>query len=341
MKIVSRLLLFALPVLLYACGPSVPVKPGSTGKPFDVLVVMNDTLWLGPAGDTLKAILTENPMLLPQPEPMHDVLQVNPEEVNNLLLRQSNLILFREGTQEQPSMTVEYDVYSRPQAVVRISGPSARVMTDYMAANRFALQGIFEIAERERALATANQYVDRDIRDTLLNRFGLRMNIPKGYQIRTMLPDFARISYEPAMYSQGLIIYTYPLTVGRDSTFTRAALIESRDRFVGRIPGPNTGSFMRTADHVVMPLLSTEIIDGRLWVKTQGLWDLENGFMGGPFISYSTVNVAENEVLTVDLYVYSPRNPKRNYMKFLEAIMQTARIPADTAGRVPPVDTPR
>jgi hypothetical protein len=148
-----------------------------------------------------------------------------------------------------------------------------------------------------------------------------------------------RVSYETPLWSQGLIIYTYPLTGSLDSAFVRASLLENRDRFVRAVEGPNEGSFMRTADHVVMPEFSREIIAGRLWFKLSGLWDLENGFMGGPFISYSTLNTAKNEVLTVDLYVYSPKNPKRNYLKYLDGLMHTSRIPGDTTGHVLRDDT--
>jgi hypothetical protein len=334
MKTLFQLILLAMLVSLSGCK-STPTKVDSTGAAYDVLVVMPDTLWFGPAGDTLQSILAENPMILPQPEPLHSVIHANSEQVNRLLLRHRNVILFQPGKQEQPSMTVEYNVYSQPQALVRIAGPSAAVMTDYMAANRFALQGIFDMAERDRTVDMAARFVDREIRDTILDRFGLRIDIPRGYRIRYKRPDFMRVSYETPLWSQGLIIYKYPLTGRLDSAFTRASLLENRDRFVRAIEGPNEGSYMRTADHVVMPEFSMEVIAGRRWFELSGLWDLENGFMGGPFISYSTLNTTTGEVLTVDLYVYSPKNPKRNYLKYLEGLMHTARIPGDTTGHVP------
>lgn len=331
MKTIFQVFLFVCLVSLCGCRPSAPTQSGATGRAYDVLVVMPDTLWMGPAGDTLRAILTENPMILPQPEPLYSVIQVDPQETNRLMLRHRNVILFQPGRQEQPSMTVEYDVHSKPQAVVRIAGPSVDVMTDYMEANRFALQGIFDIAERERTVAGATRSVDRDIRDTILNRFGLHINVMQGYRIRAQYPDFIWISYETPVLSQGIMVYKYPLA-GRES-LTRTALIENRNRFVSQVPGSNKGSYMRTAD-VIPPVLSTEVIHNRRWFKLSGLWDMENGFQGGPFNSYSTINTTTNEMVTVDLYVYSPKNPKRNYVKFLEGIMHTARIPGDTVGTI-------
>lgn len=339
MKPILHVLCAGLLAAMAACGTSSSTKPGATGNPFDVLVVIPDSLWMGPAGDTLKVVLEENPMILPQPEPMHSVVNVDPARVTSLLLRQRNVILFEAGGREQPAMTVEYDVYSTPQAVVRIAGPSAAVMTDYMAANRFALQGIFELAERERAARSVTEFVDRAIRDTIRSRFGLSINIPRGYMIRGEHPGFIWISYEPAHMSQGLMIYKYPLA-GRGSLLADSLLV-NRDRFVRHMSGSNPGSHMRTADHVVDPLYSRQVIDGRVWIRYRGLWDLEHGFQGGPFDSYTTVNATTGEVITVDLYVYSPGYPKRNPMKYLEGIMHTARVPGDTTGTVHWADTTR
>ncbi len=331
MRTILSISLLALLAALSACKSGTPTKANATGKAYDVLVVMPDTLWMGPAGDTLQSILTENPMILPQPEPFHDIVQIDPQQANSLLLRQRNVILFQAGSREQPAMTVEYDVYSKPQALVRITGPSADEITDFMEANRFALQGIFDIAERDRTTGSAARFADRDIRDTIRNRFGLSINIPKGYRIRAQYPDFICVMYDTPVLTQGIVVYKYPVA-GRES-FTRAALIEKRNEFVRLIEGPNEGSYMRTAD-VIAPILSREVIHNRLWIQLDGLWDLENGFMGGPFMNFSTLDTTTGEVVAVDLYVLAPSYPKRNYLKFLEGIMHTARIPGDTAGSV-------
>jgi len=332
MKPIFHVLCTGLLAAMAACGGLSSTKPGATGNPFDVLVVMPDTLWMGPAGDTLKVILEESPMILPQPEPMHSVVHVAPGQTNDLLLRQRNVILFEAGGREQPAMTVEYDVYSSPQAVVRIAGPSAEVMTDYMAANRFALQGIFDIAERERAAASATEFADRAIRDTIRNRFGLSINIPRGYMIRGERPGFIWASYEPAHMSQGIMIYKYPLA-GRESLLADSLLV-NRNRHVRHMSGSNPGSHMRTASHTIDPLYSRQVIDGRVWIRYRGLWDMEHGFQGGPFDSYTTVNATTGEVITVDLYVFSPGFTKRNPMKYLEGIMHTARVLGDTTGTI-------
>ena len=72
-------------------------------------------------------------------------------------------------------------------------------------------------------------------------------------------------------------------------------------------------------------------IDGRTWIEMAGLWDVENYVMGGPFVSYTTVNQATNEVVTLDCYVYAPKGDKRNMLRELEHFVYLINFPATSA----------
>ena len=52
--------------------------------------------------------------------------------------------------------------------------------------------------------------------------------------------------------------------------------------------------------------------------------------MGGPFVSYTTVDTATDRVFTLDCYVYSPKLPKRNYMREVEHLLHLVKFPAAT-----------
>ena len=51
----------------------------------------------------------------------------------------------------------------------------------------------------------------------------------------------------------------------------------------------------------------------------RGLWKLENGFMGGPFL-IKTYFIEEKVVVAVGV-IFAPQSQKRNYIKVLEAIL--------------------
>jgi DNA helicase TIP49 (TBP-interacting protein) len=51
----------------------------------------------------------------------------------------------------------------------------------------------------------------------------------------------------------------------------------------------------------------------------RGLWKLNGGFMGGPFL-IKTYFIDKKVVVTVGL-IFAPDNRKRNYIRTLEAIL--------------------
>ena len=138
------------------------------------------------------------------------------------------------------------------------------------------------------------------------------------------------------MASQGFFIYKYPYE-GKES-LSAEALMKARNRFASRIPGPADGSYMSTVNKIpneagddyipFIPEYRTLLIGDRPWIEMVGLWDVENYFMGGPYVSYTTLNKATNEVVTIDCYVYYPKTKKRNMLRELQHLVYMADFPA-------------
>jgi hypothetical protein len=80
-----------------------------------------------------------------------------------------------------------------------------------------------------------------------------------------------------------------------------------------------------------VPDYRTIRIGERPWIEMVGLWDVENYFMGGPYVSYTTVNQATQEVITIDCYLYSPKEEKRNMLRELEHMVYLVEFPAADA----------
>ena len=76
-----------------------------------------------------------------------------------------------------------------------------------------------------------------------------------------------------------------------------------------------------------MPKYRTFSIEDCPWIALSGLWEVEGDFMGGPFVSYTTVNKATKEVVTYDCYLYSPRDEKRNMLRELQQFIYLMKFP--------------
>jgi hypothetical protein len=70
-------------------------------------------------------------------------------------------------------------------------------------------------------------------------------------------------------------------------------------------------------------------INGREWIELRGFWEVEKDFMGGPFVSYTTLDEREGELLTIDCYVYSPKYGKRNFLRPLEHLVFGVTFPTN------------
>lgn len=148
-------------------------------------------------------------------------------------------------------------------------------------------------------------YGNPGIESAILKTFGVEMKVPKGYTLAAQKPDFIWARNEYPTASQGFFIYSYPYE-GKQS-LTEEALVAARNKYAAQIPGPAEGSYMITSD-AFAPDYRLFRMEGRLWCELRGFWDVHGDFMGGPFVSYTTVDTATNRVFTLDCYVYAPRS---------------------------------
>lgn len=324
----KRLWLVALlGCVLCGCGGG-SERVSSNGGLYEIFVVCNDDKWQGELGDTMRHVLQQPIEMLNQSEPQFDVLQVGPAAFSNIIGRHRNLLFIRTGSEyKQASITAQYDVYAAPQIVLTLSGPTTGSIIRYVSDHRQELVQVLELAERNRALSAAARYNERTLGELVKDKFGIKIDIPKGYKLRAEGEDFIWISHERPQISQGFFIYSYP-HAGRED-FDREHLLERRNEFAARIPGPVEGSYMTTfsEDPDLAPIVRYVDIGGRHWARMSGFWDVHGDFMGGPFFTYSTVNHATNRVVALDCYLYSPKQPKRNFYYQLEHLVFSVSVP--------------
>lgn len=308
----------------------------ATGNPYEVIVVCAQPQWQSELGDTLQAVLKQPVAELPKYEPMFNVMRILPNNFKSLVERHRNIVnvLVRDDIKE-PSISVQYDVTAKPQVFVTIKGPDNASTADYVARNQDNLLYVLEKAERDRAVAYAEKYYSPQLEELIRTTFGVEMYVPDNFKLRTKSDDMVWISQEFPTASQGFFIYKYPYT-GPDA-LKADALVKARNAFASRIPGPVDGSYMITVDKIAdesgenyIPFTSeyrTMRIGDRPWVEMYGLWDVEHYFMGGPYVSYTTVNKQSGEVITVDCYIYSPKVDKRNMLRELQHMIYLIDFP--------------
>jgi len=313
-------------VLLVACNSEKkPLLPKVTGKPGEIVLVMDDYHWESETGEFFRETFSQPVLALPQEEPIYDLVRIPSAGFSNIFKSHRNIILTKISSRnKKPRIIVQRDIWAQPQIVINIIGPKDTTTINYLVKNREKLVTLIDQVEIERTVDNYKKNRAKGIDQILRERHNLSISVPAGYNYDTDTTRFVWISHEPSDRSQGILIYYYDYT--DPNTFSKDYLINKRNQFTRRfVPGPNAGSYMSIEAEA--PVYFREYTkDNRYYAELRGLWKLENGFMGGPFISITTLDEKRNRVVTAEGFVFAPGKEKRNYLREVEAILQTFEV---------------
>jgi len=320
---VKRLILLAL---LSSCSLGKSGMFPSTGTVNELLIITNDKdQWEGPLGDTIRAFFGAEQVGLSQPEPVFDMLNIADENLNDIFKKFHNIFIADINPQAtQTTSETKQNLWAGPQRVIKITAPDLQSFYKEFDLKKETFIKLFIELERLRTLSINNMAMDIKLSDIVAKKFGIKLPLPEGFYLAKETKDFLWLRHKVTKVKQalelGIMIYTmdYHDTI----VFNPRHIIRWRNTItLEYIPGPSPTSFMKVAEENVPPVFDT-ITDfpGGYAVETRGLWEVENDFMGGPFINYTFIDTANNKVITLDGYVYNPNDVKKYYLRELESI---------------------
>jgi hypothetical protein len=86
------------------------------------------------------------------------------------------------------------------------------------------------------------------------------------------------------------------------------------------VPGERPNTFM-THGTFYPPYVEMIEYNDRDIAEIRGLWEVENDFMGGPFIGHQFPSKDGKEMIGVTGFVYAPKYDKLPYLREVEAIV--------------------
>lgn len=302
-----------------------PLLPNITGKAGEVVVVVGGTLWEGQTGQIFKETLSADTEVLPQAEPMFNLVQIPWPSFTNIFKTHRNLVLVSLNTSEpKAKMVVRRNVWAKPQTVIEIIAPNEADLAGFTATQAERISNHFLVAERNRIIDNYRRYEKREIGERLWKNHDLSVVVPAGFTMDVETDNFIWIANETPQTSQGVLIYYYDYQ--SKETFTQDYLLNKRNEVLRRnVPGSVPRSYM-TTDMLAPGLFNEFMRNGRYFAELRGLWKVENDFMGGPFVSLTTLDESRNRVITVEGFVYAPNTEKRNLLRQVEAILYTLEI---------------
>ena len=317
--------LFAL-LILVSCNDTKEEKqailPISNGKINNVSIIIDDNLWAGEIGDSLRKKFASPVDGLPNEEPIFTINQYPIKIFNGFVRKSRNVIVVQKGP--KTGYAFNKNEFAKPQNVHYISGEKT---IDVLTVLESKYQAIVkqiktaEIKERQRRIAKSPAS-DKQVRD----RFGISLNLPFGYKYDMVKDNFLWIRREFSSGYNSVLVYEVPLEAFSNKEFPVSDVIKMRDS-IGKenIQGTLTNTWMVT-EAAYAPYIFTDTIKGRFTYETKGTWELKNDFMVGPFINYVIKDVRNNRYLVLEGFTYNPSKSKRDLVFELEAIIRSVKF---------------
>ena len=294
----------------------------TSGKINTISVVIDDPLWKGEVGDSIRNKFASPVIGLPQEEPLFTINQYPVKLLEGFMTNTRNIIVVKKEAQNK--FEVVENEYAVPQNVFHISGNTAAAILELIEKNAPAIIEKIrqtEIEENQSIIDTARINTQK-----IKTRFGIDLHVPKGYNYVLERKKFLWLKKEITSGNTSILIYEVPL-----SGFNRGAdvvnnIIKMRDS-IGNlyIHGKSYNTPMLTEDSYA-PYLFLIKIKGRDTFETKGTWELKNDYMMGPFINYCIIDQANNRVLVLEGFCYAPSKEKRDLMFELEAVIKSVEF---------------
>ncbi len=317
---------FGLLLIFSSCGPiERPGKPSASGRTGEMLVIMDKTLWDGYAGEAVRNVFSAHTPMLPQAEPMFDLVHLRPDNFGSLYETHRHIFRVNIGPEyERYSIEVRRDLWSQPQKVITVNAPSLSVFEEVMENNTQAFHDLYLETERRRLVNAFRRTTNFDARNKVRNLFDVDMYVPEGYLVVYQEDDFLylRKSATREDFDQGILItvldYTDP-----EKDFDPDVIWARRDSITrAHVPGALPGSYMTTYPEL-RPDFREVDFNGLYAMQARGLWRVEGDFMGGPFVTYTVVDENTNRLFILDGWVFAPKYNKRDYLRQVDAALHT------------------
>ncbi len=324
-QILSVSCIVLLMVSLFSCKDESVTRRKISGKPGELIVVVPKETWNGKVGEAMRKVLMQPQAALPQDEPLFTTIDIPPAAFKDVFKTTRNIINVRiSPTLDSARVELKDNVWAWPQAVVNIDATSTDECVDLFNRNADKILAYFLKAERDRLQMNYSKNTDKAIGKTVQEKFGMKLDIPVGFNIALNKDNFLWVRYDTPEITQSIAIYSFPYQ--SDSTFTLNYLLNKRDSALMNVPGPKNGSFV-TTEHRATPSFKVLRVKNNYAAEMRGLWKMENDFMGGPFVNLSVLDISKNRLVVLDGFVYAPRFDKRNYVRQLEAMIYSLEFP--------------
>jgi hypothetical protein len=298
------------------------LRKQSSGKLNSISVIIDDQLWNGEIGDSLRNKLASSVVGLPQEEPLFTINQYSAKFLEGFKTDTRAIIVVKKARVD--SFEFIRNQYAYPQVVFHFSGRSVASILALIQSNAHKMIELIKKGEILECQRINNKSL---INPRIINnKFQISLKVPQGYAYVLHKNKFIWLKKEVLGGNTSLLLYQVPLNTLKKKNELVSSIVRMRDS-IGNlyIRGTEPNTPMITED-AYAPYVFKIALDGNETYETKGTWELKNDFMGGPFINYAIIDKDYNRVLILEGFCYSPSKEKRDLMHELESIIKSVSI---------------
>lgn len=323
MKRIKQILHFVFVLSLVACSNNKEADKAAVpaGNINEVSVIINDALWNGEVGDSIRKSLAAPIDGLTQEEPLFTLNQYHEKAFEGIIDKGRNLLIIEKGNTNNFELKRDRDC--SPQNVFIITGKSIDDLLSLIDMHSDeVIKTIRETEIKEYQHRTISGGIIND--DSIRRKFGISIKVPSAYTTAIENNGFIWLKKDIPSGSASLLIYRVPVEVVEKDKTINSNIIKMRDS-VGNmyIHGQEPGTYMKTEEAYSPYVFNTSFNDKRA-VEMRGNWEMES--MNGPFINYAIKDEKNNCYLIVEGFIYSPSAPKRDLLVELESIIKSIKF---------------
>ncbi|UYW01027.1 DUF4837 family protein [Flavobacterium agricola] len=293
--------------------------PASTGNLNEVAVFVDNNLWNGEIGDSIREKLAYPIDGLINEETSLVIKQYAPHVIDNSAKKARNIVVIEKGN-ENEFIHIENE-FAFPQNVFHFKGETISDILELIHLHGDVVENairFYELLQIQSQIAEA-PFDDARIRE----KFNISLLIPESYNYALTAPNFAWLKRNTPTGSNSIMVYQVPV-----SRFAKGDLVRNfvavRDSITKKyVKGVPENSYMHVNTSYapfVKKIFLYEDVDA---FEFRGTWDLTNDYMEGPYLCYLFITPNAANYVFVDGFVYNPTLPNRDDIFELEAIIKS------------------
>ncbi|MFV5697030.1 DUF4837 family protein [Flavobacterium sp. ZT3R17] len=319
----THFLLLLVSLFFFSCAKkNDDLHRKTTGKINTISVIIDDQLWNGEIGDSIRNKFASPVIGLPQEEPLFTINQYPVKLLEGFMTDTRAIIVVKKEPQNK--FEIKKNQYASPQNVFHISGKTGADIIASLEKNAPQMIQLIKQTEIAESQKINNQSLLNP--QVIDNKFHISIKIPTGYTYVLHKSNFMWLKKEINGGNTSLLIYQVPLNYIKKNPNLISNIIKMRDS-IGNlyISGTEPKTNMIT-EEAYAPYLSKITLDGKDAYETKGTWELKNDFMAGPFINYAIIDKEYSRILVLEGFCYAPSKEKRDLMHELESIIKSVAI---------------